>query len=89
MIRNRQRAGYVAASRLEVRWTRSYWRPRIAVDPGLGAEAEATDAVETVTIYRRSGRGDGSPGPEVPLPVVDCVGVRYENPPARITFESL
>jgi hypothetical protein len=74
-------------TRLEVQWTRCYWRPRIAWAaesrrrPLVGGDAGA------MTLYRRSGnRAAPEAGSLESTTGVDWFAVRYENPPSRITF---
>ena len=87
MTRNGQRLRNVTTTRLEVRWSRSAWKPRIARDPIAQCRPLADNATEAMTLYRRSG-GRVSSGGESrkSMPVVDWLAVRYENPPSRITF---
>ena len=87
MTRNGQRLANVTTTRLEVRWSRCAWKPRIVRDPIARCRPPAGDATESMTLYRRSG-GRASNGGETrkSTPVVDWVAVRYENPPSRITF---
>jgi hypothetical protein len=87
MTGNGQRPVNGVTARLEVRWSRSAWKPRIACDSIATSRLIPDHDSESMTLYRRSGgRGPAAAGLRKSMPVVDWVAVRYENPPSRITF---
>jgi hypothetical protein len=74
-------------SRLEVRWSRCAWKPRILCDPIAQDGLVPEGASQVMTLYRRSGRRvSPRAGVSQAMPVVDWLAVRHDNPPSRITF---